>query len=149
MDNENKAQILDQLLRGVYRMCVNRDDCYGCPYFITKCSFGEPKPKTWFDEDTIETPSVSKKALFFTEGAGERMKESAEIVELPKAQEEPVQPKADDDSEGTWLVSTSMGSVFSKYVFICSKCGYKKESFLSMTPMSYCPECEKRKANQQ
>ena len=149
MNNGNKEQQTDQLLRGIYRMCVNRDDCSGCPYFITKCSFGEPKPKTWFDEETIETPAFSKKALFFTEGAGERMKESAEIVELPKSQEEPVQPKADDDSEGTWLVSTSMGSVFSKYVYICSKCGYKKESFLSMTPMSYCPECEKRKANQQ
>ena len=148
MDNDNREQLVDQLLRGVYRMCVNRDDCSGCPYYITKCTFGEPKPKTWFDEETIETPAVHKKALFFTEGAGERMKETAEIVELPKAKEEPELPKVDDDSEGTWLVSTSMGSVFSKYVYICSKCGYKKESYFSMTPMSYCPECEKRKANQ-
>ena len=64
MSSENKEQQVDQLLRGVYRMCVNRDDCSGCPFFITKCSFGEPKPKTWFDEETIEvkTPVEPEKA---------------------------------------------------------------------------------------
>ena len=73
MDNDNKEQLVDQLLRGIYRMCVNRDDCSGCPYYVTKCSFGEPKPKTWFDEESIEVPSVHKKALFFTQGADERV----------------------------------------------------------------------------
>ena len=52
----------------------------------------------------------------------------------------------DDDSDGTWIVSTTMGGVFTKYVFICSKCGYRKESMFSFTPMTNCPECEKRKA---
>ena len=54
MSKESKEQQLDQLLRGVYRMCVNRDDCNGCPFYITKCTFEEPKPSTWFDEETIE-----------------------------------------------------------------------------------------------
>lgn len=135
MSSENKEQQVDQLLRGVYRMCVNRDDCSGCPFFITKCSFGEPKPKTWFDEETIEvkTPVEPEKAkdkvpVFFTAAAEQ-------------------QEKQEDDSEGTWLLSTTMGSVFTKFVFICSKCGYKKESVFSVPPVAYCPECEKRKAN--
>ena len=44
MSKESKEQQLDQLLRGVYRMCVNRDDCNGCPFYITKCTFEEPSP---------------------------------------------------------------------------------------------------------
>ena len=56
--------------------------------------------------------------------------------------------KEDDDSNGTWLVSTTQGGVFTKYVFICSKCGYRKESMFSITPMTVCPECEKRKNGQ-
>ena len=60
MDKENNEKLTDQLLRGIYRMCVNRDDCEGCPFYITKCTFEEPKPSTWFDEETIE--AVSKPA---------------------------------------------------------------------------------------
>lgn len=128
MAGENKEQLTDQLLRGVYRMCVNRDDCKDCPFYITKCTFGEPKPGTWFDEETIEIPVVTE-------------------IEKPAEKETVLQPQNDDGSDGTWLVSTTMGSMFTKYVFICSKCGYKKESVFSITPMTYCPECEKRRAN--
>ena len=53
MSIENREQQVDQLLRGIYRMCVNRDDCKDCPFYITKCTFGEPRPSTWFDEETI------------------------------------------------------------------------------------------------
>ena len=53
MSIENREQQVDQLLRGIYRMCVNRDDCRDCPFYITKCTFGEPRPSTWFDEETI------------------------------------------------------------------------------------------------
>ena len=53
MNTDNREQQVDQLLRGVYRMCVNRDACNGCPFYITKCTFEEPKPRTWFDEETI------------------------------------------------------------------------------------------------
>ena len=75
-------------------------------------------------------------------------KEETEVKEAEQPREAAVieQTKADDDSDGTWIVSTTMGGVFTKYVFICSKCGYKKESVFSMTPLSYCPECEKKKA---
>lgn len=148
-----KEQQVDQLLRGVYRMCVNRDDCSNCPFFITKCTFGEPKPSTWFDEESIEikaTPEVRPApTVILPEEKAE--KEEAPSQPAPAPQKESPsffthQSADDDNSEGTWVVSTSMGSVFSKYVFICSKCGYKKESMFSFTPMTNCPECEKRKA---
>jgi len=133
MINEDREQQIDQLLRGVYRMCLNRDDCNGCPFYMTKCTFEEPKPRTWFDEETIEikaAPDIEKPA--------EPEKTVVEdVVE---------QQKENSDANGTWLVSTTMGSVFTKYVFICSKCGYKKESIFSIAPMSYCPECSKKKA---
>ena len=131
---ENKDLISDQLLKGVYRLCVNMDDCYGCPFHKNKCVFGEPKPKTWFDEDSIRLPVEPRTPVTFI---------AKEAPEPPKPE---IPEDEDDDSNGTWLLSTSMGSVFSKYVFICSKCGYKKESVLSLTPMATCPECEKRKA---
>ncbi|MBR3341631.1 MAG: hypothetical protein IKG30_08420 [Clostridiales bacterium] len=184
MSMSNKEQQTDQLLRGIYRMCINRDDCRDCPFYVTKCSFGEPKPRTWFDEETIaiqaapdfeivseeESVSVSEPesvaAVEVDESAAaaehvapvEQPVESAEqpveanaeaTVEQPaEAPVEPPVPQVDDDSVGTWLVSTTMGSFFTKYVFICSKCGYKKESVFSLTPTSLCPECEKRKAGQ-
>lgn len=137
MSIDNKEQQVDQLLRGVYRMCVNRDDCRDCPFYISKCSFGEPKPSTWFDEETIEIQAEPVTIEPADKEVAEQPKEAAVVEQL----------KEDDNSDGTWIVSTTMGGVFTKYVFICSKCGYKKESVFSMTPLSYCPECEKRKAN--
>lgn len=161
-------------------MCVNRDDCKDCPFYISKCSFGEPKPGTWFDEETIEIQAapdfemvnepeiveqpaeqaaehVAEQAVEevaeqvaeqVTEQVAEQTNEPAEqTAEQPAAI--PLQQNENDDSEGTWLVSTTMGSFFTKYVFICSKCGYKKESVFSMPPTSFCPECEKRKASQE
>jgi len=137
MSIDNKEQQVDQLLRGVYRMCVNRDDCRDCPFYISKCSFGEPKPSTWFDEETIEIQAEPVTIEPVDKEVAEHPKEAAVVEQL----------KENDNSDGTWIVSTTMGGVFTKYVFICSKCGYKKESVFSMTPLSYCPECEKRKAN--
>lgn len=193
MSTENREQQVDQLLRGIYRMCVNRDDCKDCPFYITKCTFGEPRPATWFDEETIGN-KFSPNYLKFTdkdivikakEEASESAQEDAQAApqaeskEEAKAEAKPEQEKAaatwptlqpapesapsadsqpapvlqpvvqqavNDDADGTWLVSTTMGSVFTKYVFICSKCGYRKESMFSFTPMTNCPECEKRKA---
>ena len=195
MSTENREQQVDQLLRGIYRMCVNRDDCKDCPFYITKCTFGEPRPTTWFDEETIGN-KFSPNYLKFTdkdivikakEEASEPAQEEvqaapqSESKEEAKAEAKPEQEKAaatwptlqpapesapsadsqpaptpalqpvvqqavNDDADGTWLVSTTMGSVFTKYVFICSKCGYRKESMFSFTPMTNCPECEKRKA---
>jgi len=139
MSIDNKDQRVDQLLRGIYRLCVNKDDCADCPFYVTKCAFEEPKPRTWFDEETImiqaePTPIEEKETPLI------------EAVENAIAEEPEPEAPAEDDSEGTWIVSTTMGSVFSKYVYICSKCGYKKESVFSLTPMTRCPECEKKKA---
>lgn len=145
MNNDNREQQVDQLLRGIYRMCVNRDDCNGCPFYITKCTFEEPKPRTWFDEETITI-----KAAPDIENVPEKAEAPAPVVPVvpaaPVVEEAPEQPVDKKDSEGTWIVSTTMGTAFTKYVFICSKCGYRKESFFSITPITYCPECEKRKA---
>ena len=119
MSIDNRDQRVDQLLQGIYRLCVNTDDCSSCPFYVTKCTFGEPQ------ESETEAPLIKA---------------------IENAIEAPEEPEEYDDSDGTWLVSTTMGSIFSKYVYICSKCGYKKESVLSLTPMTKCPECEKRKA---
>lgn len=148
MNTDNREQQVDQLLRGVYRMCVNRDDCNGCPFYITKCTFEEPKPRTWFDEETITikaAPDIESAPA--ASAAPVAPAPAAPVVPVVPIQEEASEKPADTkDSEGTWIVSTTMGTAFTKYVFICSKCGYKKESFFSITPITYCPECEKRKA---
>ena len=148
MSIDDRDQRVDQLLRGVYRLCVNKDECSNCPFYVTKCTFGEPKPKTWFDEETIEIKAETEVAH---EPAPVEEKETPLIEAIENAiEEEPeaevASPVKSDSEEGTWIVSTTMGSVFSKYVYICSKCGYKKESVFSLTPMTRCPECEKRKA---
>ncbi len=140
MSIDSRDQRVDQLLRGIYRLCVNKDDCADCPFYVTKCAFEEPKPRTWFDEETIEIQAEP------TPVEETEQQETPLIEAIENAIEEPEEPEEVDDSDGTWLVSTTMGSVFSKYVYICSKCGYKKESVLSLTPMTKCPECEKRKA---
>ena len=141
MSIDNRDQRVDQLLQGIYRLCVNTDDCSSCPFYVTKCTFGEPRPRSWFDEETIEI-----KAEADPTPVEETETETPLIKAIENAIEAPEEPEEYDDSDGTWLVSTTMGSVFSKYVYICSKCGYKKESVLSLTPMTKCPECEKRKA---
>lgn len=154
MSTDNRDQLVDQLLRGVYRLCVDREQCPGCPFFYSKCLMGEPKPKEWFDADTILTePVIEEPAMeTVTEPVKETASETNEPAPAPIHIPAPVSPSApaapavDDDSDGTWIVSASMGSVFTKYVYICSKCGYKKESVFSLTPMNSCPECEKRKA---
>ncbi len=138
MSIDNRDQRVDQLLQGIYRLCVNKDDCSSCPFYVTKCTFGEPRPRTWFDEETIEIKAEADPIP-----VEETETETPLIEAIENAIEE--EPE-EDDSEGTWIVSTTMGSVFSKYVYICSKCGYKKESVFSLTPMTKCPECEKRKA---
>ena len=142
MGTENREQQVDQLLRGIYRMCVNRDSCEGCPFYITKCAFEEPKPREWFD---IETIIPEEKAPVPEEFKADEVSQAPETAE---PSETPVIPQdKDEDSVGTWIVSQTMGSVLSKYVYICSKCGYKKESYFSLSTMSFCPECEKKKAN--
>jgi hypothetical protein len=122
---ENREQQTEQLLKGIYRLCAGREDCTGCPFYDAKCVFEEPKPRTWFEE------------------------ESAKVQEAPAAPAAPAsaaeQPAVKEDAVGTWLVSTTMGSVLTKYVYICSKCGYRKESYLSIAPTTFCPECEKNK----
>ena len=141
MSIDNRDQRVDQLLQGIYRLCINKDDCADCPFYVTKCTFGEPRPRTWFDEETLEIKAQADPIPF-----EETETETPLIEAIENAIEAPEEPEEYDDSDGTWLVSTTMGSVFSKYVYICSKCGFKKESVLSLTPMTKCPECEKRKA---
>ena len=140
MSIDNRDQRVDQLLQGIYRLCVNTDDCSSCPFYVTKCTFGEPRPRSWFDEETIEIKAEADPIP-----VEETETETPLIEAIENAIEAPEEPEEYDDSDGTWLVSTTMGSVFSKYVYICSKCGYRKESYLSIAPTTFCPECEKRK----
>ncbi len=141
MEKDNRDQQLDQLLRGVSGLCASKDDCTDCPFHGSECFFGEPKPSTWLGAKPAEIKKETK-----TEVKEEVKAEPkpAEEVAAPKTAA-PELPKPSAETQGTWLVSTTQGGVFSKYVFICSKCGYKKESFLSVAPTSNCPECEKNK----
>ena len=153
---ERREQLQEQLLRGISSMCDARESCEDCPFYTTSCVFGEPKPATWIDsldEDAIEiVPAPVHVTTPSKDAAQEEAAKEESTNEEPEEEksEEPSAPasetpKADDDSEGTWLMSTTMGSAFTKYVFICSKCGFRKESYFSIAPTSYCPECEKRK----
>ena len=206
LEEGNNSKV-DQLLKGVFRLCSDQESCEKCPFYTDDCVFGTPKPKTWFralltrepriDDSVLrvmEEPKEEPKAVepeievpIFGDPVVEEPKVAEPVVEEPVVEEpkgvEPIveqpkveqpkveevkieepkaeapkveepkveEPKAEkkqviDDSIGTWLVSTTMGSVLSKYVFICSKCGYKKESYFSIPPTDYCPECSKNKA---
>lgn len=151
MSKDNISELQEQLLRGVHRMCVSREDCNDCPFYITKCVFEDSKPRTWSIAEPVEIKPAPE---HLPVPPKEQVKEVAETAEDEPAAEETAAPQpqpqtqAQDDADGTWLMSTTMGSAFTKYVFICSKCGYKKESYFSIAPTSYCPECEKRKHEQ-
>lgn len=153
MSKDNVEELQEQLLRGVHRMCVSREDCNDCPFYITKCVFEDPKPRTWSIDEPIEIkPAPEHLPVPHKEPVKEVVEEVKE--EDPAVEEEAAPAPApetveDTDTVGTWLVSTTMGSAFTKYVFVCSKCGYKKESYFSMATTSFCPECEKRKHEQQ
>ena len=153
MSKDNVEELQEQLLRGVHRMCVSREDCNDCPFYISKCVFEDPKPRTWSIDEPIEIkPAPEHLPVPHKEPVKEVVEEGKE--EEPAVEEEAAPAPApetveDADTVGTWLVSTTMGSAFTKYVFVCSKCGYKKESYFSMATTSFCPECEKRKHEQQ
>ena len=155
---EGKEAKLEQLLSGISKLCAGRNDCNACPFFAEECVFGDPKPSTWISEET-KAEAVEAEVEAMPETAPEVVPEVAtdapeeKVVEQPdnseKTEDQPSPvPSQEDESPATWLLSTSMGSVFTKYVFICSKCGYKKESVFSIPPITFCPECEKRKAGQ-
>ena len=80
-------------------MCVNRDDCNGCPFYITKCTFEEPKPRTWFDEETI---TITIKAAPEIENVPEKAEAPAPVVPVvpaaPVVEEAPEQPADKKDS---------------------------------------------------
>ena len=152
MAKDNRDQQLDQLLRGVSGLCASKDDCTGCPFHGSECFFGEPKPRTWNSNDTEPVKEKEESAPETAQEPEEEVKVEPEAAKVPAPEAEKpaaAEPaKAKEDTQGTWLVSTTMGTVFSKYVFICSKCGFKKESVFSIPPITFCPECEKRKAGQ-
>ena len=137
---ENREQITEQLLNGIGRLCKEKEDCNGCIFYSSECLFGDPKPRTWFEESKAEEKIVETPASE-PEPAPEPAAPEPAAPVIPA-------PATEPEHSGTWLVSTTMGSVLSKYVFICSKCGFRKESYLSIAPSSFCPECEKRKAEQ-
>ena len=151
MEKDNRDQQLDQLLRGVSGLCASKEDCTDCPFHGSECFFGEPKPRTWNSNDTEPVKEKEESAPETAQEPEEEVKVEPEAAKAPAPEAEKpaaAEPaKAKEDTQGTWLVSTTMGTVFSKYVFICSKCGYKKESFLSVAPTANCPECEKNRLN--
>ncbi|MBO4637507.1 MAG: hypothetical protein J5685_10220 [Clostridiales bacterium] len=145
----SKELMTEQLLRGISSLCAAKDDCSGCPFYTEGCVFEEPKPRTWFDEgskaDTEQTQETEASEPVNVGVSGDKPAAAQAVEASEDTGEKNAVPKPRDDSDGTWIVSTTMGSVLSKYVYICSKCGYKKESYFSITPTSFCPECSKRK----
>lgn len=145
MNKAKKFNQFNQMIAGLSKMCAETEDCHKCSFYIERCVFGEPMPRTWMEEKAEEEGKPDSGE------PSEVAEEVAAIIEEPAKEEASAEDqedkgnKEDDDSEGTWIVNTTMGSVLSKYVFICSKCGYKKESYFSIPPVSFCPECEKRK----
>ncbi|MCR5618072.1 MAG: hypothetical protein K6F83_07290 [Clostridiales bacterium] len=145
MNKAKKFNQFNQMIAGLSKMCAETEDCHKCSFYIERCVFGEPMPRTWTEEKAEEEgkPDSGEPSAV--------AEEVAAIIEEPAKEETSAEDQEDkgttedDDSEGTWIVNTTMGSVLSKYVFICSKCGYKKESYFSIPPVSFCPECEKRK----
>ena len=155
MSKDNMDQISNQVIMGIHRLCTEREGCFGCPFFLEHCVFDEPKPKTWFDEKkSVRVPPVPPVPPVPIVPEIPEPVYGDEVVEEPKTKEtkskdtKSKETKAKDDKEedGTWLLSTTMGGLFTKYVYICSKCGYRKESVLAIAPVTFCPECEKRKA---
>ncbi len=151
----NKDQQIDQLLTGISRLCSLKTDCARCAFYESGCVFGEPKPKNWKIEDkeiSADKADIAVPSPIHLPAKEDKPAEAPVEVKATSAPEQkPVEEKKekdDKDTVGTWLVSTTMGSVFTKYVYICSKCGYKKESVLSIAPTTFCPECEKRKKEQ-
>lgn len=96
-------------------------------------------------EEALEQPVEEKKAPVPEKVEKPKPVEPFKIEKAEKKAEKTEEVLPMDDSDGTWIVSTTMGSVLTKYVFICSKCGYKRESVFSIPPMKFCPECDKRK----
>lgn len=166
MANENgKAQValmLAQISRGVSNFCKRQPSCDGCMFNGNGvCDFGTPSPKTWsFDSDVPgakvqETKKVEKavkptKAKEVEKAADKTVK--SEVVkpkeDKPKAETNilanNVTPEEAEQIMGTWVVHKISSSGFiTRYLYKCSKCGYEKESVLSL--VGPCPNCEQQK----
>ena len=144
---ESNDQRVEQLLKGIYKLCSKKEDCNACPFYDSECVFDEPKPKTWYGSEAVESKAEESRPepQPETKVAAEAEPEPKPAEKDEKDEAPAIPPKQEKEAAGTWLVSTTMGSVFTKYVYICSKCGYRKESVLSIAPTAYCPECEKKK----
>ena len=48
MDNDDK--ITHQIAMGIHLLCKESSRCISCPFYRSKCIFGEPRPRDWFSE---------------------------------------------------------------------------------------------------
>ena len=144
---------LNRLRIGIITLCSKKDNCNNCPFFMSGCVFGNEKPKTWENRPDIKISSTREELREFAEDIlGEPLPELEPKEQKPKFQikqqnnaQEPQAPLSTtevNNTHGSWEIRTTVSGVFTKYVFICTKCGYEKESVLSIPPGA-CPECSK------
>lgn len=106
MSLDNRDQRVDQLLQGIYRLCVNTDDCSSCPFYVTKCTFGEPRPRSWFDEETIEIKAEADPTpVEETETETPLIKAIENAIEAPKSLKNTMIQTARGSSARQWAAS--------------------------------------------
>lgn len=134
-----------QMAEGISKICsVKNQNCNNCPFYIGECPF-EIKPVSWL-EPTKPLIEENKEDLreYVEDLLGEKLPDYEPIEKSEVTQtEEPESEIISQETVGTWEIRTTMSKgLFSKYIFICSKCGYQKESYFS-SPMGTCPNCDK------
>ena len=157
VDND-EDKILNQLKLGVNKLCID-SQCNNCPFYTDSCVFGDIKPRDWYKEKPtfqITNQIVLPAEMFSEEEFIEEEPATEEVVQEEKQEEVKEEVKEPDKSEeqtkilntvGTWEIRAPVEKgLLSKYIFVCSKCGYQRESLFS-TPIGLCPECENKKYN--
>ena len=120
---------------------------------------GDIKPRDWYKEKPtfqITNQIVLPAEMFNEEEVIEEELATEEVVQEEKQEEIKEEVKEPDKPEeqtkilntvGTWEIRAPVEKgLLSKYIFVCSKCGYQRESLFS-TPIGLCPECENKKYN--
>ena len=97
MSKDNTEELQEQLLRGIHRMCVSKDDCNDCPFYITKCVFEDPKPRNWHVEEPIEIKPAPEHLPVPPKESVKEVVEEAPAEETSGEEVAPAPPPVDDD----------------------------------------------------
>ena len=181
---------------GIHLLCKESSRCISCPFYRSKCIFGEPRPRDWFSEPrekhkiaqqvnelkeiqesdkprnifetralfeqdkdkTTQENIIEQKTIEEEQDNSEDIKEKepevvaeeqttdiATVEEETKVEEELHTPTNVTSLQSIWQIKGPIDTkLFTKRTYVCSVCGYQRESVL--TPIGPCPECEQRKS---